>query len=109
MGAEQLLRKLGATGNLKGFRYAVHMIELAIENPDAVLHLNKDLYSVAAKRFHVSVSSVDRNLRTIVHVCWKRGNRTFLDEIAGVHLVIQPTNGMFLDIAASYLRREKKA
>ena len=29
MNTEQLLRNLGATGNLKGFRYAVHMIELA--------------------------------------------------------------------------------
>lgn len=28
MNAEELLRSLGITGNLKGFRYAVHMIEL---------------------------------------------------------------------------------
>lgn len=109
MDAEELLRKLGATGNLKGFRYAVHMIEIVAEKPDTVVYLYKNIYSEAAKHFHVTVDSIDRNLRTIVHVCWKRGNRTFLDEIAGTHLAIQPTNGMFLDITASFLRRQKKS
>lgn len=108
MDAEQLLRRLGATGNLKGFRYATYMICLAEENPDAVIYLQKQLYSKTAKQFHVPLASVERNLRTVVKVCWRRGNRTFLDEIAGTHLTIQPTNGMFLDIAASFLRRQNK-
>lgn len=109
MDAEQLLRKLGITGNLKGFRYAAYMIELAEENPDAVISVSKCLYLETAKQFRVTSASVERNLRTVVQVCWKRGDRMFLDEIAGTHLTIQPTNGMFLDITASFLRREKKA
>lgn len=109
MDAELLLRNLGVAGNLKGFRYAVYMIGLAEEEPDSVTLLSKYLYPKTAKRFQVTDASVERNLRTLIHVCWKRGNRAFLDEMAGTRLTVQPTNGMFLDMAASFLRRKKKA
>ena len=36
MNAEELLRNLGIAGNLKGFRYAVHMIELVEKDPSLV-------------------------------------------------------------------------
>ncbi len=109
MDAELLLRNLGVAGNLKGFRYAVYMIGLTEEDPDAVTLLSKYLYPETARRFHVTTASVERNLRTLIQVCWTRGNRTFLDEVAGTHLTIQPTNGMFLDMAAGFLRRKKKS
>lgn len=109
MDAEHLLRKLGVTGNLKGFRYAAYMIGLAEENPDAVISLSKSLYAETAERFHVTSASVERNLRTIVQICWTRGNREFLNEIAETNLTIQPTNGMFLDMAAGFLRRKRNS
>ena len=109
MDAELLLRNLGVAGNLKGFRYAAYMIGLAEENPDAVTLLSKYLYQETAKHFHVSTASVERNLRTLIHVCWTHGNRAFLDEVAGTRLTIQPTNGMFLDMTAGFLRRKKKS
>ncbi len=109
MDAELLLRNLGVAGNLKGFRYAAYMIGLAEKDPDAVTRLSKYLYPDAAKHFHVSTASVERNLRTLIQNCWTRGNRAFLDEVAGTHLTIQPTNGMFLDMAAGFLRRKKKS
>ena len=108
MDAEQLLRNLGITGNLKGFRYAVYMIELVEQDPTAATLVTKYLYPKAAKHFQVSAGSVERNLRTVVRTCWTRGNREFLDEVAGTQLLCQPTNGMFLDMAAAFLRRQKQ-
>ncbi|MCX4374148.1 MAG: sporulation initiation factor Spo0A C-terminal domain-containing protein [Dysosmobacter sp.] len=107
MNTEQLLRNLGATGNLKGFRYAVHMIELAEQDPTAVTKVTKYLYPETARHFNVSPSVVERNLRTVIHICWSRGNREFFDEVAGTRLTYQPTNGMFLDMAAAFLRRQE--
>jgi len=107
MDAEQLLRDLGATGNLKGFRFAAYMIELAERDPDSLLSLTKRIYPEAAKHFHVTAASVERNLRTIVRVCWTRGNRDFLNEVSRTRLNCQPTNGMFLDMTADFLRRQK--
>lgn len=106
MNAEELLRSLGVTGNLKGFRYAVHMIELTVQDPSLVTGLSKSLYPDTAKRFHVTPASVERNLRTVVKICWNRGDRELFSKVAGMRLTYQPTNGMFLDMAANYLRRQ---
>ena len=107
MNTEQLLRNLGATGNLKGFRYAVHMIELVEQDPSAATRVTKYLYPETAKYFNVSPGVVERNLRTVIHICWSRGNREFFDEVAGTRLTYHPTNGMFLDMAAAFLRRRE--
>lgn len=107
MDAEQLLRHLGTAGNLKGFRSAAYMIELVERDPDAITGITKRVYPEAAKQFGVTAASVERNLRTVIRVCWTRGNRAFLCEMAGRQLHCQPTNGMFLDIAANYLRKQK--
>lgn len=109
MNAEELLRNLGVAGNLKGFRYAVHMIELVEKDPSLVTSLTKSLYPDTAKYFRVTAASVERNMRTIVKVCWNRGDRDLLAKVAGVRLTYPPTNGMFLDMTANYLRRQKDA
>lgn len=108
MDAEQLLRNLGATGNLKGFRYAVYMIELVEKEPTAATLVTKYLYPETAKVFHVSPGAVERNLRTVIRTCWNHGDHKFLDEVAGTHLYSQPTNGTFLDMAAAFLRQQKQ-
>ena len=42
--AERLLRRLGVTGKLSGFRYAVYMVEQVRDQPDNVLLITKRLY-----------------------------------------------------------------
>lgn len=42
--AERLLRLLGVTGKLSGFRYAVYMVEQVRDQPDNVLLITKRLY-----------------------------------------------------------------
>ena len=108
METEQLLRRLGATGNLTGFHYAIYMIELVEQDPSAATLVTKYLYPRTAKEFHVSPGSVERSLRTLIHTSWNRGDWSFWDEVAGTHLSHSPTNGMFLDMTASYLRRHRK-
>ena len=65
--AEQLLRGLSVTGKLVGFRYAVCMVEQVTDDPDGIYLITKRLYPKTAHRFGVTVSSVERALRNVVH------------------------------------------
>lgn len=102
--AERLLRSLGATGKLAGFRCTAYMIERIQDNPEQLQLITKRLYKETGKRFSVSAVSVERNLRTLIRLCWKRTDHSFLEHIAGTTLKNPPTNSEFLDILASYLR-----
>lgn len=109
MEIELLLRRLGANGTLKGFHYAIYMIQQVIQEPDAATRITKCLYPDTAKHFHVSPGTVEHNLRILVRVCWERSAHQFLQEVAGVELERRPTNSEFLDMTAAYLRRQAGA
>ena len=98
--AERLLRSLGATGKLAGFRCTVYMIERIQENPEQLQLITKRLYRETGKKFGVSAASVERNLRTLIHFCWSRTDHSFLAHIAGTDLRTPPTNSEFLDMLA---------
>lgn len=108
MNAEQLLRRLGLSGRLKGFGYAAYMIEQAAKDPSAVRLITKSLYPETARHFQASVDAVERDLRTLVYSCWSHGDRAFLEVVAGRHIPRRPTNSEFLDLAAAYLRSQGK-
>lgn len=105
---ERVLRALGVTGKLLGFRYTIYMIERVMESQDRILLITKSLYPEAARHFGVTASSVERALRTLIHVCWERTGHSFLEHIAGTPLGRVPTNSEFLDIVAAYLKRMKQ-
>lgn len=106
MDIELLLRRLGVTGTLKGFYYAIYMIQRVAQEPALATRITKCLYPDTAKHFHVSPRAVERDLRIVVRVCWERNDHQFLEEVAGVGLERRPTNGEFLDMTAAYLRRQ---
>lgn len=105
MDAEGLLRRMGVSGKLKGFPYAVYMIELVADEPEALALITKRLYPETAKHFGVSADRVERNLRTLVQTCWYKGDRAFMEKVAECHLPQLPTNSAFVDMVAAYLRR----
>ena len=105
MDAEGLLRRMGISGKLKGFPYAVYMIDLVSHKPEALELITKRLYPETAKYFGVSAGSVERNLRTLVRACWYRGDRAFMEKVAECNLPYTPTNAAFVDMMAAYLRR----
>ena len=84
--AERLLRLLGVSGKLTGFRYAVYMVEQVRDQPET------------------TPSCVERNLRTLIQSCWNYPDHSFLNLIAGAELRQPPTNSQFIDILAAYLR-----
>lgn len=104
LNADRLLRMLGVSGKLIGFRYAVYMIEQVRDHPEKIQLVTKDLYMETAMLYGTTPRSVERNVRTVIRACWRYPDHTLLDQIAGFALKTQPTNSQFIDILAAYLR-----
>ena len=102
---ECLIRSLGIGANYRGYRYLSYGIKLGIFDEDYLLAIGKLLYPQIAKEFQATSSSVERDIRTVVKVCWERGDRMYLQQIALRPLQFRPTSGEFFDILTGYLRR----
>lgn len=102
---ECLIRSLGIGATYRGYRYLSYGIKLCIYDEDYLLAISKLLYPQIAKEFQATCSSVERDIRTIVKVCWDRGDRSYLQEIALRPLQFKPTSGEFFDILVGHLNR----
>lgn len=100
---EQLLRKLGANGSYVGFQYVVYGITKNISNPDLIIYICKGLYLEIAMHYHVNISNVERNIRTIIKTIWEHGDREMLNNIIGYKLQDRPKNTMFIDALSQYI------
>lgn len=105
---QKLVRSLGIGGNYQGYRYLLYALSLCLQNEDYLLSVSKLLYPEIAHTYQTSASSVERNLRTVVSVCWERGNRPLLESISLCPLSSKPTIGEFLDILTEYLKDSAK-
>ena len=101
----ETLRCLHITGNLLGFYYLVLSIEETVPNPMRIQLITKDLFVDVARYYEVSPASVDRDVRTAINICWTRGGKEALDEMACCHLIKRPSPSEFIDIVADYIRR----
>ena len=108
MTTERLLRYLGVSRKLIGFRYVVFMVERVMENPEELQMITKCLYPETARHFGVSVCSVERAVRVLVRRCWSQREHTPMEFITGRALPQPPTNLQFIDSMASYLRGEAR-
>ena len=101
---EHLIRSLGIGATYRGYKYLCYAISLCLENEDYLLGISKLLYPTIANTFQTTPSSVERDLRTVINVCWERGNRSLLTTIAMYPLETKPTTGAFLDILIGHLQ-----
>lgn len=80
-----LLCQLGIYPNYKGFFYTAYAVSLCIEQPDRLLLVTKWLYLDVAKKYGTNCKAVERNIRTVSAIAWKR-NRPLLEFLAKRHL-----------------------
>lgn len=108
MTAGRLLRNVGATRKLIGFRYAEYMVARVILNPEDLMLVTKRLYPETARHFGVSTCSVERALRVLIRHCWSQQGGYPLEFIAGRKLPQPPTNMEFLDMITAFLQGETR-
>lgn len=104
---KELLQDLGIPRTYLGFKHLSYSVLVAMENEDRLLSVTKSLYPVVAAKFQTNATCVERNLRTVIKVCWERGNRPLLNEIAGYEILQKPSTGEFISMLAVYLERRQ--
>lgn len=101
---ERLIRRLGIGATYRGYRYLCYGISLCLTDEEYLLSISKLLYPMIAKEYNTTLSSVERDIRTVVQVCWDKGNKALLQDIALHPLCSRPTAGEFLDIVVAYIQ-----
>lgn len=103
--AYDLLGRLGATADYKGFSYTAYAMALCAERPELLLLVTKNLYPAVARQYRTTWQAVERDIRTVVGLVWRR-NPALLDRLAGGSLEERPRCAQFLSIASAGLRRD---
>ena len=106
MKVEEMLRKLGVNATYVGYKLAITAVEIAIKEPDRLTAVTKQLYPECAKKHDVSEYSVERNLRTVAGVAWRR-NPELLMKIAGYPMTTPPTAREFVEMLAARVKAKK--
>ena len=105
---EYIIRSLGIGATYRGYRYLSYGIELCLKDEDYLLAISKLLYPKIAKEYQTTNVSVERDIRTVIKVCWERGNRSYLQQIALHPILCRPTASEFFDILVAYLHRSER-
>lgn len=106
---QHLIHSLGINTTYHGYRYLCYAVELAVEDEDYLLCISKWLYPAIAAKYETTINSVERNIRTVITICWERGNRKLLNKISAYPLSSKPSTGEFIDILVTYLKQAHRS
>lgn len=101
----ELVQYLGIPGNYIGRRYLITAVELVLDNEDSLLRVTKLLYPQVALAHDTTMMRVEKNLRTVIKLCWDRNGRERLERLAGYPLESKPDTAEFIDILSSFIKR----
>lgn len=101
---ERMLLQMGVNRSYVGFAYTVYAIELALDDENKLIVISKWLYPVVAAKFDTTVQCVERNIRTIVHTIWYKGNVDLLKQYSLAKLDVKPNNTQFIAIMANHIK-----
>ena len=84
---------------------------MAIETPEIINHVTKQLYPSVATRYETTSSLVERAIRHAIEVAWDRGDVDVLNSYFGytIHNTRgKPTNSEFIAMISDKLRLQMK-
>ena len=103
----EILHQIGVPAHIKGYHYLRDSIIMAIEDPEIINAVTKQLYPSVAKRYNTTSSRVERAIRHAIEVAWDRGDVDVLNSYFGytIHNTRgKPTNSEFVAMIADKLR-----
>ncbi len=106
MQVTEILHQIGVPAHIKGYHYLRDSIIMAIENPEIINAVTKQLYPNVAKRYNTTSSRVERAIRHAIEVAWDRGDVDVLNSYFGytIHNTRgKPTNSEFIAMIADKL------
>lgn len=102
----EILHEIGVPAHIKGYHYLRDSIIMAIENPEIINAVTKQLYPSVAKQYSTTSSRVERAIRHAIEVAWDRGDVDVLNSYFGYTIHNgrgKPTNSEFIAMIADKL------
>ncbi len=102
----EILHQIGVPAHIKGYHYLRDSIIMAIEDPEVINAVTKQLYPSVAKRYSTTSSRVERAIRHAIEVAWDRGDVDVLNSYFGytIHNTRgKPTNSEFIAMISDKL------
>lgn len=80
------LHSAGIYQHYYGYNYFQDAVLLALEAPDRLQSIRKEIYYPIAKKYNTNITNVERNLRTIRDALIKNGGLEILEILTGCPL-----------------------
>ena len=100
---------VGIPAHIKGYQFLREAILMAIENPEVINSITKQLYPTIALKFETTSSKVERAIRHAIEVAWNRGKIENINNVFGLKVYSsqeKPTNGEFIALVADKMLLE---
>ena len=100
---------VGIPAHIRGYQFLREAVKLAVDNPDVINSITKQLYPEVADRFGTSASKVERAIRHAIEVAWNKGRIDSINSMFGVRVYSpneKPTNGEFIALVADKMLLE---
>lgn len=105
--AKSVLHQLGIGKSYNGYDYILYAIELIRQDESVLTGITKILYIDIAREFDTSDTCVERNIRKVIEVIWKKSetNKTLILKIFGSKFkASKPSNKEFLELLYEYIK-----
>lgn len=102
-----IIKDIGIPCHLKGYAYAVTAVTMAVESPDIVHHITKELYPAVAKVHNTTNSRAERAIRHAIDTAVDKGYENRFPHYFGNSVSrdkLKPTNSQFIATIANYIR-----
>lgn len=106
MQVTEILHQIGVPAHIKGYHYLRDSIIMAVQDPDIINAVTKQLYPNVAKQYGTTSSRVERAIRHAIEVAWDRGDVDVLNSYFGytIHNTRgKPTNSEFIAMISDKL------
>ena len=98
---QKIFRYLGIGPNYLGYLHLTAALDLISSDLTYLQAVTTRLYPAIGRLYGVTPYAVERNIRTVVDICWREGGRDRMSAVAGRPLQYKPSNGQFLAILAA--------
>lgn len=107
MDVSQAMQYCRFSKRYQGYRELRECVNIALREEERLLYIGGIYYEVGRK-FHVSASGVERNIRTLVNSVWENGGRDSLENICGGKLYERPSASEVIEILACYVKESER-
>ena len=105
----EIFISIGIPPHIKGYQYLREGVKMAVNDPDVINHITKQLYPSISEKYKTTASKVERAIRHAIEVAFNRGRIEAINNLLGIRAYgagDKPTNGEFIALIADKMLLE---